>query len=49
MYTMALLIIILILNQFWQNKVSILKLRISSFQPCIICEDPWWFIYEIAN
>ena len=27
----------------------ILKLRIYSFQPCIICEDPWWFTYESQN
>ena len=40
----------------WRHKIlklltdvhkqgSILKLRMSSFQPCI-CEDPWWFTNE---
>ena len=30
----------------FDKQGCILKLRISSFQPCIICEDPWWFTYE---
>ena len=30
----------------FHKQGSILKLRISSFQPCIICEDPLWFTYE---
>ena len=40
----------LLWSQFLTNfdkEGCILKLRISSFQPCIICEDPWWFIYEL--
>ena len=30
----------------FNKQECILKLRISSLQPCIICEDPWWFTYE---
>ena len=30
----------------FHKQGCILKLKISSFQPCIICEDLWWFIYE---
>ena len=30
----------------FHKQGCILKLRISSFPPCIICEDAWWFTYE---
>ena len=30
----------------FDKQGCILKLRISSFQPCIIYEDPWWCTYE---
>ena len=35
--------------QFLTKQGTILGLRISSFQKCIICENPWWFTYESRN
>ena len=33
----------------FHKQGCILKLRISSFSPCIICEDAWWFTYELQK